>query len=121
MSKWYGSVENRLEENKMYCDKIKVGTLATVYFYSDRFPYEVLKVINDKHIFVRELSHKKKEGSPEMSNEWDLYSNPDNKLYELKFRYGKWKVVSQLKDGSIYYSDINISFGVAEYYFDYSF
>lgn len=121
MAKWYGSINNRIEENQMYCDKIEVGTPATVYSWSDRHPYEVIKVIDDKHIFIRELSHMKKEGSPDMSNEWDLYSNVNNNTYELKFRYGKWKRVDKMKDGSIYYGDINISFGVAEYYYDYEF
>lgn len=46
--KWYGSLNNRLEENKMFCEEIKVGTGLTEYFYSDRHPYEVVKVIDQK-------------------------------------------------------------------------
>lgn len=27
--KWYGSLDNRVEENRQYCDEIKVGTGVT--------------------------------------------------------------------------------------------
>lgn len=138
--KLYGSLENRLEENKMFCDEIKVGTLATEYFYSDRKPYEVTKVINQKHIFIRMLDHKPA-GEP-MSNEWELTSNPKNSEIELVYRYNHWckvstwtseklekaiivscKVIEALKTKSEFktYSKINISFGKADYYFDYEF
>ena len=34
--KWYGSLNNRLEENRQFCEKIEVGTGVTEYMYSDR-------------------------------------------------------------------------------------
>lgn len=143
---WYGSLQNRLEENKMFCEEIKVGTGMTEYSYSDRHAYEVTQVINQKHVFVRELDHKAT-GEP-MSNTWELTSNPDNPEIEMVFRYNHWHSVctwtqekidriierdgyfldwhgvqEKLKTKSEVktYSKMNISFGVADYYYDYSF
>lgn len=140
MSKWYGSATNRINENKMFCEKIEVGTPMTEYFYSDCKAYEVVKVINQNNVFVRELDHKAV-GEP-MSNTWELTSNPDRPARELKKRYGYWHWVDTItKEGikrsplvaeKLYnevmekgsaktYSKTNVSFGVAEYYFDYEF
>lgn len=155
--KLYGSLNNRLEENKMYCDEIKVGTGVTKYCYSDRHAYEVIKVIDQTHVFIREYNHKPV-GEP-MSNQWELISNENNPVFELKLRNGVWYEVTEYtkekwfedglfktaKAGCEYYKCMsgltekekekieagktvkklrkfgNISFGVAEYYFDYSF
>lgn len=141
MSKWFGSLENRIEENKMFCEEIKVGTGATEYLYSDCHPYEVVKVINQKHVFVRSLDHVKKENSSPYDNDWNLVSNPNKPIHELKFRYGKWhwvhhytkeslerrvlipKVIYdklQKQDEAVTYEKTNISFGIAKYYYDYT-
>jgi hypothetical protein len=164
--KLYGSLNNRVDENKMFCKEIKVGTGMTEYYWSDRHAYEVVKVINQKHVFVREYDHKGI-GEP-MSNDWELISNPNKPAIEMKFRYGRWYKVHRCKhsdalkraaelveDGTcktfeaaynyvIYISGIrfktdeeieafkngkehvnyykaNVSFGVAEYYYDYEF
>lgn len=137
---FYGSLDNRLEENKMYCEKIEVGTGMTEYSYSDRKAYEVIKVVDQGHVFVREYDHKKADDIP-MSNNWELVSNQFNPVRELKFRYGKWNWVihytrDSIKNCVIYpkcyqeviakgygieYSSANVSFGVADYYYDYSF
>lgn len=140
--KWYGSLNNRLEENKMFCNKIEKGTLLTEYLYSDKHAYEVVEVLNQKHVKVRELDHIKKEGSNNYDNEWTLISNPKKPIRELKFRYGKWNWVRkftkesindllfipekiakdlQTKDTSIQYSPTNVSFGIGEYYYDYTY
>ena len=140
--KLYGSIENRLEENKMFCESIEVGTYLTEFGYSDRHPYEVVEVINQKHIKVRKLDHKKKEGSEHFDNNWELVSNPNNPIKELKFRYNNWSwvttygerylkeapiqdpiIVKQIKQtGSCtVYRPTKVSFGFAEYYFDYTY
>ena len=62
-----GSISNRLEENRMFCDVIEVGTGMTEYSYTDRHAYEVVEVVDQKHIKVREYDHKHK-GDFEMSN-----------------------------------------------------
>ena len=143
---WYGSLENRLEENRMFCEEIKVGMGMTEYSYSDRQAYEVIKVIDQKHVFVRKYDHKAV-GEP-MSNEWELVSNPNNPEIEMVFRYGSWHSVSHWNQKKIddiiarngyfmdwhgvreklknkaevkTYSKMNVSFGKADYYYDYSF
>lgn len=117
--KWYGSVENRLEENKMYCKEIEVGTGMTKYSWSDRHAYEVVEVKNQQNVFVREYDAKGV-GVP-MSNEWELISNPNNPVHELKFRYNHWYWVHTNRDGKKIYEKANVSFGVADYYYDYEF
>jgi len=120
MNKWYGSIENRLEENKMYCDEIKVGTGVTEYSYTDRTPYEVIEVINNKDVIVRELDHQKADDIP-MSNNWKLISNLNNCSRELVYRYNSWYWKMKSLTGKVIYSKANVSFGVADYYFDYEF
>lgn len=164
--KVYGSLNNRVDENKMFCKEIKVGTGMTKYFWSDRKAYEVVKVVNQKNVFVREYDHK---GIGEcFSNDWELISNEKNPLIEMQFRYGHWYEVNRctyqfadnmalrlVEDGTcknyqaalnyvlwsnnvnfknekeledfkngkpyIHYTKVNVSFGVAEYYYDYEF
>lgn len=160
MSKWYGSIDNRLEENRQFCDEIKVGTGVTEYGWSDRYAYEVIEVIDQKHVIIRELKHELA-GEP-MSNKWNLISNPDGRTMEVKKRGKYWYTFGTLtaeelqewiehRDElaesletteyivkAIYYSKFdwdkvlekgkqtkyhrqNLSFGKADYYYDYSF
>ena len=52
--KLYGSLSNRLEENRNYLHReIKVGDDITMYYWSDRKCYFVTRVDNQKHIFVK--------------------------------------------------------------------
>lgn len=158
MNKWYGSVQNRLEENHQFCDEIRVGTGMTEYQYSDRHPYEVVEVIDQKHVRVRPLDHKPI--GEAYSNEWMLVSNMDNPIYLMtkrgKYWYNTVEVTSDILDdlkraedtedvneelrialflahnnidreklrekGKVTkYQRMNVSFGKAEYYYDYSF
>lgn len=121
MSKWYGSLENRLEENQPYNDEIKVGTLLTRFDYSDRHPFEVIQVNSQKDIIVRELNHKKADDTP-MSNNWEVFSDVSMPTCNYVYRYGHWyeKYISRTTKKP-YYSKVNISFGYADYYYDYSF
>ena len=144
MSKWYGSVNNRVDENKMFCDEIKVGTGMTEYSYSDREAYEVVEVKDQKHVKVRKLDHKL--AGEAFSNNWELISNPNNSVSEIvkRGKYWYWasrwskkaldnpmiviipdKVYKELqekgKDTCVVYSRANVSFGVADYYYDYEF
>ena len=86
---WYGSLNNRLEENRQFTDEIKVGTGVTEYFWSDRHAYEVTAVKDQKHITIREYDHKKKGGTP-MDNNWELVSNPSNPEIDLVKRGAYW-------------------------------
>lgn len=164
--KLYGSLNNRFEENKMYVDKIEVGTLATEYHWSDRTPYEVVEVEDQKHVFIRELKAKRIDNNGMSDSQSYEYSSDETKpIKELQLRNGKWYKVNRMskekflkraeslrndfKDRSIEkaynyciamsgltqkqierieqgkevkrFSGIDISFGKAEKYFDYSF
>lgn len=145
---WYGSVHNRLEENREFCDEIKIGTGVTEYLYSDRHPYEVIDVVDQKHVYIRELDHKLI-GEP-YSNDWELISNENNTVYYLTKRGKYWYKTITVTDDILEpeisvetmlflahndineddlrnrkkitrYHRINVSFGHAEYYYDYSF
>lgn len=149
MSKvWYGSINNRLEENKMYCNEIVVGTGVTEYYWSDRHPYEVIEVIDQKHVKVRALNHRHV-GYGYMDNNWELVSDENNpvKMLTKRGKYWYWTVTvtkdilenddidtmlflahnninaDKLKEkGKVTrYRRANVSFGVAEYYYDYEF
>ena len=146
---WYGSINNRLEENRMYCKEITVGTGVTEYMYSDRHPYEVVEVIDQKHVKVRELGHKALPNS-QFANEWELFSDEKKPIKLLTKRGNQWywtvvvtkEILDKIDDidtqlflahnnidieklkekGTVRrYRKANVSFGVAEYYYDYSF
>ena len=149
MSKWYGSLNNRLMEGQQFCDEIKVGTGVTEYHWSDRTAYEVVEVKDQKHVTVRELDHK--HIGVGFDNEWELVSNEENPYRTLEKRGNVWYwtntlTVDDIKDiesdirlqmaVSLAGFDIDkirekgkqtkrskakVSFGVAEYYYDYSF
>lgn len=145
-----GSYQNRVQENKMYTDKIKVGTGVTEYLYTDRRAYEVIEVINQKHVVIREYDHKHKgENDGWASNNWELISNENNPTCELVRRGNYWYGVATVtkedwenadnneklrivvggfdpekimeKGKQTKYYRHNVSFGVADYYYDYEF
>lgn len=157
-NRWYGSLQNRLEENRQFCDEITVGMGVTEYMYSDRHPYEVVEVIDQKHIKIRRLDHKPI--GEAYSNDWELVSNEENPIYLLTKRGKYWyntvevtadilddlKRAEEAEDGNkefaiamflanngisheelrkrgkvTRYHRVNVSFGKAEYYYDYSF
>lgn len=152
--KWYGSLNNRLEENRMFCEEITVGTGVTEYSYSDRHAYEVIEVKDQKHVKIREYEAIKKEGSGDYTNEWELVSNEKGPVFELVKRGNYWysvvtitpeeakkiyegddiqakiwachnnfnlqEIIEKGKNKSKYWK-MNLSFGKAEYYYDYEF
>ena len=146
--RWYGSVHNRIEENRMYCDEIRVGTGMTEYSYSDRDAYEVIEVIDQKHVIVRRYDHKHV-GDTWCDNDWELISNENNPAMLITKRGNYWywtntvtaeqfdamEKINQLyccmngfdpdvirsKGKQTKYRRANVSFGVAEYYYDYEF
>lgn len=152
--KWYGSLNNRVDENRMFCDEIKVGTGMTEYFWSDRHAWEVIEVTDQKHIKVREYDVVKADAIP-YSNNWNLVSNENNPTMELVKRGNYWyavatctvelakeilegtdnlddriwacnngfdlkEIVEQGKTKKKYHRK-NVSFGIADYHFDYEF
>lgn len=150
---FYGSLNNRLEENRMFCEEIKVGTGMTEYLWSDRKAYEVVAVKDQKHVTVREYDHKKADDI-HYSNNWILVSNENNPTIELvkrgKFWYTAVSITPEEAQEIIDNNDIdlriwachnnfdlqaiaesgkkktayhrrNVSFGTANYYYDYEF
>lgn len=97
--KWYGSINNRIEEGRNYepDEKIKVGTGITVYCWSDRQCKYVTKVIDQKHIFVK-----------------DYYVIADRAFGSYSDR---WKYFKSLRDREAYLNDWYRSHpeGAAEY------
>lgn len=122
MGKWYGSLNNRCDENHQYVEEIKVGDGVTEYLWSDRNPFEVTKVINQKHIFIRPM-HYERTDSNGMSDCQDYKYSSDltAKEKELKFRYNHWWEIYTDYFGKKKYRKINISIGVMERYYDFSF
>lgn len=147
-TKWYGSFQNRLMENK-HADEITVGMGMTEFGYSDREAYEVIDVKDQKHVTVRRLDHKHV-GEGSMDNNWELISNEENPTYEMVKRGKYWyytatwtaEEVDRLiderdkvwliingwdldkireKGSQTKYRRANVSFGFADYYYDYSF
>lgn len=151
---WYGSLNNRIEENRMFCEEIKVGTGMTEYSWSDRHAYEVIAVKDQKHITVRE--YRAKHVGDAYENKWELISDPNNPEMNLTKRGNYWywtvtvtaddirdieeqegdekirglvwlcnlgidKEVVLLKGKVTKYRRTNVSFGVADYYYDYEF
>ena len=75
--KWYGSINNRIEEGHNYeSDKtIKVGTDITTYFWSDRQCKYVTKVIDQKHIFVKDYYVIADRAFGSYSNQWKYFKS----------------------------------------------
>lgn len=121
--KWYGSIDNRMEEGRQFCDEIKVGTGVTEYYWSDRHAYEVIAVKDQKHITIRKYDTEP-DGEP-MSNKWKLVSNKENPEIELTKRGKYWyttttatiedveKIDSYRRaDGKIELNDENFNYGM---------
>ncbi len=117
----YGNLMNRIAENHDSTEVIEVGTKMTQYLWSDRLAWEVVAVKDQKHVTVRELRAKCIGGA--YSNEWELSSDPNGRKMELAQRSnGRWYEISRDSNGHIYHWEkINVSFGHADYYYDYEF
>lgn len=124
-SRWYGNVINRLMETQADPPEITVGMGATEYLWSDRQPYEVTRIKDQKHLWIRGLGHKCIEGYNGYDNMWELYSDENrSEIYVVK--RGKYWYTEGAYDGvdgvrHKCYNRINITFGKADYYYDPSF
>lgn len=122
----------------------------TEYFWSDREAYEVVAVRDQKHVSVRRYDHRHI-GTPGFDNNWELISNEKNPVRDLERRGDRWywtttvtaadiegiedDIDSQIrlalagfdidkireKGKQTRRSLAKVSFGVADYYYDYSF
>lgn len=92
MSKiWYGSVVNRIEERSAQ-PVPTVGMGVTECSYSDRTPWEIIEVKDEKHIVVRAMGYERidKNGMSE-SQEYRYFSKPDGATRHLVLRNGRWR------------------------------
>jgi hypothetical protein len=72
--------------------KPEVGMGATEICYSDRHPYTIIEVTNDKHIVVQEDNYKRidSNGMSEMQ-EYEYYANPHGKTHKLRLnKHEQW-------------------------------
>ncbi len=144
-----GSYTNRLMEDHDFVDTIEVGTKMTEFMYTDRAVYEVVKVVDQKHVYVRRMKAIAV-GEP-MTNTWELESDEKAEVSYITKRgkYWYWTVSVtreeymknkdemyfrlfmvhnlfnpqefETKEKLTRYHRANVSFGIADYYFDYSF
>lgn len=124
--KWYGNAINRIMENgKM--PKPEVGMGVTECLWSDRDPWEVIEVVNDKKIRIRELDYKRKDdhGMSE-SQSYDFFSKPDGEVRTLVLRNGRWRDFKKEWKGDEQVETRKLGssgwrIGKADRYYDYSF
>lgn len=114
-----GNLTNRIMENDKTNVKIKVGTMMTEYLYSDRNVYEVIEVKNQKCVKVRQMSARHKVA---FSNDnVELYSDKNNRVKELVYRYNNWYEKYVDYSGKVCYDKVKVVFGRADYYYDFEF
>ena len=117
MRKMYGSLVNRLMENQEEIPPIEVGMKVTEYLYTDRYVYEVTKVVNQKKVFIRKMDAKNLDGVYGSDN-WELVSNPNRAEHEIVYRYNNWYMKID-EWGQTTYNKMNkLRFGCADYYYD---
>lgn len=106
------------EEN--YHSKPHVGMGITEVLYSDREPYEIIEVIDDRHIVIRKYDAIRidKNGAFTEDQEYSYVSNPNNEVKKLFLtKNGVWK--ERLDKRRLGCNKFYV--GKAEKYFDYSF
>lgn len=88
----FGSVFNRTLE---YAEgkTPEVGMGATECGWSDRHAYEVIEVIDDRHIIVRRLDAKRTDNNGVSdSQDYEFTSNPNNHTCKLFLtKQGRWR------------------------------
>ena len=119
MAGWYGSLNNRVMERAKGCEPC-VGMGVTHCGWSDREPYEITKVVDDRHLEIRRLDYKRidNNGMSEVQ-EYEYFSNETYPIERLfKNKKGRW-VRRVGKNGVDNYGGWYI--GKAEHYYDFSF
>ena len=149
MTKWYGSLNNRIMEQGKDAEVITVGMGVTEFYWSDRHAYEVTEVRDQRHITIRE--YKAVHVGEAYENKWDLVSDETRPEIDLVKRGKNWYTYATvtkedleeidkdidkqlwlchwgfdrdtiLKNGKqTKYHRRNIVIGYADYYYDYEF
>ena len=77
--------------------KPEVGMGVTMSIGSDSYPYEIVEIIDEKHLAVRRLDYKAKPNSDYFGHqEYEYFSREDSPLTYLMFRNNRWR--EQMKD-----------------------
>lgn len=116
--KWTGSLVNLLMGNGRDPEP-QVGMGVTELCWTDRHPYEIIEVKDDRHITVRKLDYKRIDTNG-MSDcqDYEYYSNPDNYTLRLfKTKDGTWRE----RIGKNGLGCNHFAIGYAEEYYDFSF
>lgn len=89
----HGSFQNRLMGNNS--TEPKVGEGMTKLMYSDRIPYEVIEVSDDKKsVIVRKMNYEPVGENLGMGHEsWKVSPNEDAPLELIEWFRGKWREV----------------------------
>ena len=115
-TRWYGSLQNRLQEGAGV--KPEVGMGVTEMQWSDRTPWEVVEVIDDRHIKVRRLDWKRidNNGMSECQD-YEYTSNEENYVATLFLtKQNQWR---ERIGRSLGCNRFHVGF--AERYYDYTF
>ena len=114
--KWSGSLVNRLQEGRQFNADIYIGMGVTEYMYSDREAYEVIKIIDAKHVVVRRMDAERVDNNGMSECQKYAYkSNPNGYIRNLTLTKNGWR--SRI-NGKL---DNYFSLGTMEKYYDYSF
>lgn len=89
--RFYGNLNNRFLENCKGATP-EVGMGVTECMWSDRNPYEIIAVKDDRHITIRRLDYKRTDkGGFSECQEYEYYSNERYTPIELfKNNKGRW-------------------------------
>ena len=122
--KTYGNLINRVQEGKNFNgEQIYVGMGVTEYMWSDREPWEVTKVFDQRHICIRRMDYKVVKGSMmDGSAEYEYKSNPNNQEVEIKKYKNGWYDLKDENGRKLKgYTKYSLSFGILDKYYDPSF
>ena len=112
---WYGSVQNRLLETVNGQPDPEVGMGCTEIYWSDREPYEVIEVKDNRHCSARKMQAK--HIGEAFTNEWDITPDEEGRIVDL-FKTKQCRWVHRFSDGR--YGQTFVM-GYADKYYDYSF
>lgn len=116
--KWFGNVFNRMVENQVM-PKPEIGMGVTEMYWSDREPYEVVDIKDERHITVRELDAKRTDDHGMSEDQrYEFSSNPEGRILNLfKTKNGEWR--ERIGRNGLGCNKFVI--GYADKYYDYSF
>jgi hypothetical protein len=118
MAQWTGSLVNLLVGNSKSSEPV-VGMGVTELCWTDRHAYEIVKVIDDRHIIIRRLNAVRTDNNG-MSDcqDYDYYSDLTGMTLKLfRDRKGVWRE----RIGTHELGSTRYAVGYAEEYYDYSF